>query len=96
MANSTASILIKPIVAFNRWNTFVHGSWVCTVDGVGSFQHRLTMTPNLKTGLVTLSEVITGTLVRKFGENFALQPTRRLRVRIRLQLELDFLLGHRM
>jgi hypothetical protein len=53
MANSTASIFIKPTVAFNRGDTFVFGSWVCTADGAGSFQRHLTMTPNLKTGLVT-------------------------------------------
>jgi hypothetical protein len=68
MANSTASIFIKPTVAFNRGDTFVFRSWVCTADGVGSFQRRLTMTPNLKTGLVTLPEVITGNLTDKFGE----------------------------
>jgi hypothetical protein len=54
MANSTASIFIKPTVAFNRGDTFVFGSWVCTANGAGSFQRRLTMTPNPKTGLVTL------------------------------------------
>jgi hypothetical protein len=89
MANSTASIFIKPTVSFNRCDTFVFGSWVCTADGAGSFQHRLTMTPNPKTSLVTLPEVITGTLTGKFGENFALRPTCRIRARIRLQLELD-------
>jgi hypothetical protein len=68
MANSTASIFIKPTVAFNRGDTFVFGSWVFTTDGAGSFQRRLTMTPNLRTGLVTLPEVITGDLVGKFGE----------------------------
>jgi hypothetical protein len=68
MANSTASIFIKPTVAFNRGDTFVFGSWVCTADGVGSFQRRLTMTPNLRTVLVTLPEVITGDLAGKFGE----------------------------
>jgi hypothetical protein len=68
MANSTASILIKPTVAFNRGDTFIFGSWVCTTDGAGSFQHRLTMTPNPKTGLVRLPEVLTGILARKFGE----------------------------
>jgi hypothetical protein len=54
MANSTASIFIKPTVAFHRGDTFVFGSWVCTADGDRSFQHHLTMTPNLKTGLVSL------------------------------------------
>jgi hypothetical protein len=44
MANSTASIFIKPTVAFNRGDTYVFGSWVCTVDGAGSFQRRLTVT----------------------------------------------------
>jgi hypothetical protein len=44
MANSTASVFIKPIAAFNRGDTFVFGSWVCIADGAGSFQHRLTMT----------------------------------------------------
>jgi hypothetical protein len=68
MANSTASIFIKPTVAFNRGDTFVFGSWVCTSDGARSFQRRLTMTPNPKTGLMTLPEVITGNLARKFGE----------------------------
>jgi hypothetical protein len=68
MANSTASIFIKPTVAFNRGDTFVFGSWVCTADGAGSFQRRLTMPPNPKTGLVTLPEVVTGDLTRKFSE----------------------------
>jgi hypothetical protein len=68
MANSTASIFIKPTVAFNRGDTFVFGSWVCTADGTGSFQRRLTMSPNPETGLVTLPEVVTGNLVGKFGE----------------------------
>jgi hypothetical protein len=54
MANSTASVFIKPITAFNRGETFVFGSWVCIADGAGSFQRRLTMTPNPSTGLVTL------------------------------------------
>jgi hypothetical protein len=38
MANSMASILIKPTIAFNRGDTFVFDSWVCTADGAGSFQ----------------------------------------------------------
>jgi hypothetical protein len=68
MANSMALIFIKPIVAFKRGDTFVFGSWVCIADGARSFQRRLTMTPNPSTGLVTLSEVVTGELARKFGE----------------------------
>jgi hypothetical protein len=68
MANSTASIFIKPTVAFNRGDTFVFGSWICTADGTRSFQRRLTMTLNPRIGLVTLPEVITGDLARKFGE----------------------------
>jgi hypothetical protein len=68
MVNSTASIFIKPTVAFNRGDTFVIGSWVCTADGAGSFQRRLTMPPNPETGLMTLPEVVTGNLARKFGE----------------------------
>jgi hypothetical protein len=68
MANSTASIFIKPTVAFNCGDTFVFGSWVCTADGAGSFQRRLTMPPNPNTGLVTLPEVVTGNLAGKFGE----------------------------
>jgi hypothetical protein len=68
MVNSTASILIKPTVAFNRGDTFVFGSWVCTADGAGSFQRRLTMTPNPSTGFVTLPEVVTGELTEKFDE----------------------------
>jgi hypothetical protein len=68
MASSTASIFIKTTVAFNRGDTFVFDSWVCTADGAGSFQRRLTMTPNPKTGLVTLPEVVTGDLTGKFGE----------------------------
>jgi hypothetical protein len=68
MANSTAPVYIKPNVAFNRGDTFVFGAWVCTDDGAGSFQRRLTMPPNPETGLVTLPEVVTGELTSKFGE----------------------------
>jgi hypothetical protein len=68
MANSTVSIFIKPTVAFNRGDTFVFGSWVCTADGARSFQCRLTMLSNPKTGLVTLPEVVAGDLAGKFGE----------------------------
>jgi hypothetical protein len=68
MANSTASIFIKPTVAFNRSDTFVFGSWVCIVDDAGSFLRRLTMPPNPKTRLVTLLEVVTGDLAGKFSE----------------------------
>jgi hypothetical protein len=68
MANSTASVHIKPTVAFNRGETFVFGAWVWTADGAGSFQRCLTMPPNPETGLVTLPEVVTGELAGKFGE----------------------------
>jgi hypothetical protein len=68
MANSTASIFIKPTVAFKRGDTFVFGSWVCTADDAGSFQLHLTMPPNPETGLVTLPEVVTGNLTGKFDE----------------------------
>jgi hypothetical protein len=68
MANSTASIFIKPTVAFNCGDTFVFNSWVCTADGARSFQRRLTMPPNPKTGLVILPEVVMGNLAGKFGE----------------------------
>jgi hypothetical protein len=68
MANSAAPVYFKPTVAFNRGDTFVFGAWVCTADGAGSFQRRLTMPPNPKTGLVTLPEVVTGELAGKFGE----------------------------
>ena len=68
MANSTASIIIKPTAALNRGDTFVFGSWVCVADGAGFFQCHLTMTPNPETGLVTLPKVITGILAEKFGE----------------------------
>jgi hypothetical protein len=68
MANSTAFVYIKPTVTFNRGDTFVFGAWVCTADGAGSFQSRLTMLPNPETGLVTLPEVVTGELAGKFGE----------------------------
>jgi hypothetical protein len=68
MANSTASIVIKPTAAFKHDNTFIFGSWVCTVDGAGSFQRYLTMTPDPEIRLVTLPEVVTGPLVKKFGE----------------------------
>ena len=68
MANSTASVYIKPTVAFNRGDTFVFGFWVCTADGAGSFQRYLTMTPDPETGLVTLPEAVTGQLVEKFDE----------------------------
>jgi hypothetical protein len=68
MANSTAPVYIKPTVAFNRGDTFVFGAWVYTADGAGSFQRRLTMTPNPETGFVTLPEVVRGELAGKFGE----------------------------
>jgi hypothetical protein len=68
MANSTALVYIKPTVAFNRGDTFIFGAWVCTADGAGSFQRRLTMPPNPETGRVTLPEVVTGELADKFGE----------------------------
>jgi hypothetical protein len=68
MANSTASVFIKPTVAFNLGDTFVFGSWVCTADGTGSFHRCLTMPPNPETGLVTLPEVVTDNLVGKFDE----------------------------
>jgi hypothetical protein len=68
MANSTAPVYIKPTVAFNRGDTFVFGAWVCTADGAGSFQRRLTMLPNPETGFVTFPEVVTGELAGKFGE----------------------------
>jgi hypothetical protein len=68
MANSTASIFIKPTASFNRGDTFVFGSWVCTADSAGSFQRRLTMPPNPKTRLVMLPEVVTGDLAGKFGK----------------------------
>jgi hypothetical protein len=68
MANSTAPVYFKPTVSFNRGDTFVFGAWVCTADSAGSFQRRLTMPPNLKTGFVTLPEVVTGELAGKFGE----------------------------
>jgi hypothetical protein len=68
MANSMTSIFIKPTVSFNHGDTFVFGSWVCNAYSAGSFQRRLTMTPNPKTGLVTLPKVIPGTLTGKFGE----------------------------
>jgi hypothetical protein len=68
MANLTASVYIKPTVAFNHGDTFGFGAWVCTTDGAGSFQHHLTMPPNPETGLVTLLEVVTGELAGKFGE----------------------------
>jgi hypothetical protein len=68
MANSTSSISNEPIVAFNRGNTFIFGSWMCTADSAGSFQRCLTITPNPSTGFVTLLEVVTGKLTGKFGE----------------------------
>jgi hypothetical protein len=68
MANSTAPVYFKPTVAFNRGDTFVFGAWVCTADGAGSFQRRLTMPPNPKTGFVTLPEVVAGELAGKFSE----------------------------
>jgi hypothetical protein len=68
MANSTTLIIIKPTAAFNRGDTFVFGSWVCTPYNTRSFQRYLTMTPDPKTGLVTLPEAITGQLAEKFDE----------------------------
>jgi hypothetical protein len=68
MVNSTAPVYFKPTVAFNRGDTFVFGAWVCTADGARSFQRRLTMTPNPKTGFVTLPEVVAGELAGNFAE----------------------------
>jgi hypothetical protein len=68
MANSTAPVYFKPTVAFNHGDTFVFGAWVCTADGAGSFQRRLTMPPNPKTGFVRLPEVVTRELTGKFGK----------------------------
>jgi hypothetical protein len=68
MANSTATIIIKPTDAFNHGDIFVFGSWVCTADGAGSFQRYLTTTLDPETGLVTLPKVVTGPLFEKFGE----------------------------
>jgi hypothetical protein len=68
MANSTAPVYFKPTVAFNCGDTFMFGAWVCTADGAGSFQRRLTMPPNPKTGFMTLPEVVTGELTGKFRE----------------------------
>jgi hypothetical protein len=51
MENLTASIIIiKPIAALFRGDTFVFGSWVCTTDGAGSFQRYLTMTQTWRPG----------------------------------------------
>jgi hypothetical protein len=68
MANSTAPVYFKPTVALNLGDTFVFGAWVCTANGAGSFQRRLTMPPNPETGFVTLPEAVTGELACKFGE----------------------------
>jgi hypothetical protein len=68
MANLTAPVYIKPTVAFNRGDTFVFGACVCTADGAGSFQRRLTMPPNPEIGLVTLPKVVMGELAGKFRE----------------------------
>jgi hypothetical protein len=68
MANSTAPVYFKPTIAFNRGDTFVFGAWVCTADGAGSFQRRLTMPPNPETGFAMLPEVVIGELAGKFGE----------------------------
>jgi hypothetical protein len=50
MENSTASIFIKPTVAFNRGDTFVFGSWVCTADGTGSFHAASPCRPTRRLG----------------------------------------------
>jgi hypothetical protein len=68
MANSTTPVYFKPTVAFNHGDTFMFGAWVCTADDAGSFQRRLTMPPNPKTGFVTLPEVVTSELADKFSE----------------------------
>jgi hypothetical protein len=51
MANSTTSIFIKLTIAFNRGDTFVFGSWVCTADGTESFQRHLNRHPTRGLGL---------------------------------------------
>jgi hypothetical protein len=62
-------MFIKPTVTFNRGDTFVFRSWVCTADGAVSIQHRLTLAPNPETRMMTLPEVIRGNLTGKFDEN---------------------------
>jgi hypothetical protein len=42
---------------------------VCTAGGAGSFQRRLTRTPNPSKGPVTLPEVVTGELAGKLDKN---------------------------
>jgi hypothetical protein len=68
MANSMTSIIIKTTVTLNRGDTFVFSSWVCVADGARSLQRYLTMTPNQEIGLMTLPEVVTGSLVENFNE----------------------------
>jgi hypothetical protein len=53
------------------------------------------MPPNPKTGLVTLPEVVTGDLAGKFGK-ISLYNQHTDFAWIRLQLELDITVGHRM
>jgi hypothetical protein len=96
MANSTTSIFIKPTVAFNRGDTFVFGSWVCTTDGVRSFQRRLTMTPNPRTRLVTLPKVIMGDLAGKFGEISLFNQHADFESGSTSKLELNVPVGHHM
>jgi hypothetical protein len=68
MANSTASIIIKPTTAFNHGDTFVFSYWVCTADRAGSFQCYLTMTLDPETRLMTLPEVVTSQFLEKFNK----------------------------
>jgi hypothetical protein len=89
MANSRASIFIKTTTAFSHGNTFVFGSWVCTIDGTRSFQCYITVTPDLEIGFVTLIEVATNQLVEKFDANLLYN----IRDWIHLQLKLDGYMG---
>ena len=74
-----ALVIIKPNVAFSRGDTFVFGSWVYIANGAGSFQRYLTLTPDPKSGFVTLPEASTDQLAENFGEISLSDPIRELK-----------------
>ena len=68
MANSKASVVIKPVVAFQQGATFVFGSWVCTADEAGRFSRYLEHQPEQKIATSKLQRQALEDLVENFDE----------------------------
>ena len=73
-----AQITIKPTVTFKQGDTFIFGSWVCIVNGAGSFQRYLTLTLELKPAPMTLPQAPMDDLAKDFSEISLSDPIREL------------------